>query len=226
MSSSFLFPPPHFRGLDRERPITIYRRHLPHWRQPGATYFITFRLNDALPQSKLRELRELRMTWEALHPEPRSEEDWQAYARQYTRLAEHWLDQGFGACLLKEKRYAELLLSALSHGHEEHYFLGAAVIMPNHCHAIIKPYDGVRLESIVGRWKQFTSRRMNQDLGQLGTMWGQECYDRIIRDADHLRRIIHYMAQNPVKAKIPSRQRKLWTCREWKGQGWTLEAAE
>ncbi len=28
-------PPPGFRGLDPDKRITIYTRHLPHWRQPG-----------------------------------------------------------------------------------------------------------------------------------------------------------------------------------------------
>ena len=46
-------PPPGFRGLNPEQPVQIYYRHLPHWRQAGATYFVTFRLADALPQEKL-----------------------------------------------------------------------------------------------------------------------------------------------------------------------------
>src|SRR5438552_189457 len=37
-----------FRGLDKHAPIKITRRHLPHWEQPGATYFVTFRLADSV----------------------------------------------------------------------------------------------------------------------------------------------------------------------------------
>ena len=48
--------PPGFRGLHPDVPVTVYYRHLPHWRQDGATYFVTFRLDDALPQCKLDEL--------------------------------------------------------------------------------------------------------------------------------------------------------------------------
>ena len=226
MCPSFLSPPPHFRGQDRERPVTIYRRHLPHWRQPEATYFITFRLNDSLPQSILRELRQLRRIWEEMHPEPRGEGDWREYARRYTRLAERWLDEGYGDCHLKLEKYAKLLLTAMSDFQSKRYFLGATVIMPNHCHAVIKPYDQIRLESIVGSWKQYTSRRMNQELGRTGALWGQECYDRIVRDVDHLRRIMRYMAQNPVKAKIPGKYWNRWTCPEWNEAGWTIEAAD
>ena len=42
----------------------MYQRHLPHWRQDGATYFVTFRLADSLPQSKLDELKALKAEWE------------------------------------------------------------------------------------------------------------------------------------------------------------------
>ena len=58
-----LHAPPEFRGFDETLPVRFYRRHLPHWRQEGATYFVTFRLADALPQNKLRELAALREQW-------------------------------------------------------------------------------------------------------------------------------------------------------------------
>jgi hypothetical protein len=47
-----LAPPPGFQGLHPDKLLCTYQRHLPHWRQEGATYFVTFRLGDSLPQSK------------------------------------------------------------------------------------------------------------------------------------------------------------------------------
>ncbi len=41
--------PAGFRGLDPDLEVRIYRRGLPRWRQEGATYFVTFRLVDSLP---------------------------------------------------------------------------------------------------------------------------------------------------------------------------------
>jgi putative transposase len=64
-------PPPGFQGLHPDQPITVYQRHLPHWRQDGATYFVTFRLADSLPQSKLDELAALKEAWERQHPRQR-----------------------------------------------------------------------------------------------------------------------------------------------------------
>jgi hypothetical protein len=63
-------PPPGFQGLHPDKPVRIYVRHLPHWRQDGATYFVTYRLHDSLPQAKLQELADYRREWERQHPHP------------------------------------------------------------------------------------------------------------------------------------------------------------
>jgi hypothetical protein len=69
-----LDPPPGFQGLHPDKPVTMYRRHLPHLRQAGATYFVTFRLGDSLPREMLDELSSLRADWERRHPPPRSDQ--------------------------------------------------------------------------------------------------------------------------------------------------------
>src|SRR5213080_653790 len=109
-----LAPPPGFQGLHPDKPITVYQRYLPHWRQDGATYFVTFRLADALPQSKLDELECLLVEREegaagstALQSrgaptalESRATQahtNLEAQARAAHERIEHWLDQGMGS---------------------------------------------------------------------------------------------------------------------------------
>src|SRR5687768_14911026 len=92
-----LLPPPGFQGLRDDVPVTIYQRHLPHWRQEGATYFVTFRLADSLPREKVEHLLRLRQEWERLHPLPRSDSAWDVLIREQTRHIEQWLDQGLGS---------------------------------------------------------------------------------------------------------------------------------
>ena len=48
--------PPGFRGLHPDLPIKSYHRRLPHWRQMGAIYFVTFRLAGTIPQQVLDDL--------------------------------------------------------------------------------------------------------------------------------------------------------------------------
>lgn len=67
--------PTDFRGFRVDLPMTCYEPLLPHWRQEGAIYAVTFRLGDSLPQSKLRELREFKAEWKRRFPPPRSTAD-------------------------------------------------------------------------------------------------------------------------------------------------------
>src|SRR5437660_12857189 len=53
-------PPPGFQVISPDKPVTVYERHLRHWRQDGAAEFVTFRLPDCLPQSNLDELAALK----------------------------------------------------------------------------------------------------------------------------------------------------------------------
>jgi putative transposase len=40
------------------KPKTYYRRNLPHYQPPGATYFVTFRLAGSLPHEVVARLKE------------------------------------------------------------------------------------------------------------------------------------------------------------------------
>src|ERR1043165_9368570 len=62
-----LAPPPTFQGLREDLPLEVYQQVLPHWRQDGATYFVTFRLADSLPHEKLEELRTFKAEWQKKH---------------------------------------------------------------------------------------------------------------------------------------------------------------
>ena len=46
--------------FDPEADFQVYRRNLPHRRQAGVTYFVTFHLADSLPAQKLATLEEQR----------------------------------------------------------------------------------------------------------------------------------------------------------------------
>jgi hypothetical protein len=46
---------PIFQPFNPDGELRIYVRSLPHWRQPGATYFVTFRQGDSIPERVLAE---------------------------------------------------------------------------------------------------------------------------------------------------------------------------
>jgi hypothetical protein len=64
--------------FDPEADFRVYRRTLPHWRQAGVTYFVTFHLADSLPTQKLATLKEEKKRWLALNPPPHKEKSFSA----------------------------------------------------------------------------------------------------------------------------------------------------
>ncbi|MDA1055562.1 MAG: transposase [Planctomycetota bacterium] len=222
-----LAAPPGFQGLHPDKPVTVYQRHLPHWRQDGATYFVTFRLFDSLPQAKLNELDGLKAEWERRHPPPRSNAVLEELARMTFERVEQWLDQGMGDCVLKEPEFARQLSDSMRHFDGERYELDSYVVMPNHVHVIFRPLEPTSwaLEDILGSWKSFTSRRINAALHRSDDLWQEESFDRIIRDEEHLWRCIQYIGRNPDKAGLPKGSCPLWIRPEWDQLGWKFETS-
>jgi len=218
-----LAPPPNFRGLDPDRPIRRYQRHLPHWRQDGATYFVTFNLADALPANKIHELESIRREWEHRFPPPRDEATWTEYARTVFQFAEKEMDAGSGDCWFSQDEYSDDLHQALLRFHDGRYELGCYAIMANHCHLTMRPFDGFDLEKELGAIKRTTSRAINQREKLSGELWQQECYDRIIRDEEHLYRVVQYVGRNPFQAGIPRERWRRWINPAWVEAGWNFE---
>lgn len=246
--------PPGFQGLHAEIPITHYKRNLPHWRQDGATYFVTFRLADSLPQSKLRELERLKKEFQAgrtgcqpVHQkagetswqparQPGAATAWKTFRRQQMEESkqlsqivmnkvEQWLDQGSGACWLKRKDAAQIIIDVWQHFHGERYELGCYVVMPNHVHLIVRPIipREYPLEAILHSRKRYTSYQINNAVGRRGALWQEESFDRIIRDEEHLWRCIQYIGRNPENAGLSTIVAPRWINPSWKALGWTFE---
>ncbi len=187
--------------------ITKTSRNLPHWTIPGATYFVTFRLADSVPQNQLRQWEQEREIWLQHHPKPWAWETAQEYRVRFEQVIDEWLDAGHGSCLLKNPAHAEVVSTALRHfdlgeNDDTRYVLDAWVIMPNHVHVLIKPLNGHQLSDILHSWKSFTANKLNKEIGKTGAFWMAESYDHIVRDVAELAHFRDYICQNPVKAKL------------------------
>jgi hypothetical protein len=215
-----LLAPPSFRGLDPDSPVRIYHRHLPHWRQKGATYFVTFRFADSLPQAKLDELKRWRDVWERTNPPPRTERQWHEFAREITQRTERWMDEGYGECYFRDAANAKLMSDACLHFQDQRHFTSCYCVMPNHCHAVLKPLGEYELEDILDGWKGYVGFQINKRLGRHGAVWEGESHDRIVRDEEHLFRVIQYIGNNPRKAGLPPEQWHRWIHPDWQAGGW------
>ncbi|HVR34661.1 MAG TPA: transposase, partial [Methylomirabilota bacterium] len=148
--------------------------------------FITYRLWDSIP-SKLRH------EWtEAMNLEDN---------REKFRRMESMLDRGCGSCSLRDPRVARMVQDNLWHHDGKSYRLLAWVIMPNHVHLLAEFWKP--LGEVLRKWKSYTGKRANLLLGRGGVpFWQVDYFDRFIRDEEHYRRVVRYIENNPVKARL------------------------
>ncbi|HBJ86523.1 MAG TPA: hypothetical protein DDZ88_22245 [Verrucomicrobiales bacterium] len=69
--------------------------------------------------------------------------------------------------------------------------------MPNHVHVIVQPFEGIPLKEWLYSVKRFTSTRLPGAVKRAGHIWQPGSVDRVIRDAEELRRTRDYIARNP-----------------------------
>ena len=119
---------------------------LPHWDQPGATYFVTFRLADSLPSAVRARLAEIRDLSES---------------EQFFWLDDQ-LDNGAGRCFFSDPRNAAMMDDVLRYFDGTRYNLGAYVVMPNHVHALVQPLDSNTMTHLLHGWKSYSARRLQQ----------------------------------------------------------------
>src|SRR5437660_6518280 len=193
---------PVFHGLDEHGDIKITRRHLPHWEQEGATYFVTFRLADSIPTTLLIEWLDELQTWLKFHPWPWDRKTAEEYERRFVDGPEKWLDRGLGECHLRNQRLAAIVGDALRHFDIERYWLDAFVVMPNHVHVLVQPKSGHSLSEILHSWKSFSAHAINKALNRKGDFWMEESHDRVVRDTESLGAYRDYIAQNPLTAGL------------------------
>ena len=122
-----------FQPFDQHAPLAQSWRNLPHWDQPGATYFLTFRLADSLPATTRARLEEIRHLNDA---------------ESFAWIERH-LDAGAGSCVFAQPENAAMMASALRHFDGTRYDLGAFAVMPNHVHALVRPLGGETRTKIV-----------------------------------------------------------------------------
>jgi type I restriction enzyme R subunit len=190
--------------FDPYQETEIHERNLPHWHQNEAWVFVTWHLADSLPLEKLRAWMTEKEAWWRIHPKPWDEATAREFHTRFSARMEGWLDAGEGACVLRRPEIRGILADALGHFDGQRYELGDYVIMPNHAHVLFRAKAGHDLAEILHSWKSFTAKAVNRALGTSGTVWQEEYWDRLIRHERHLAACQRYIAENPLRARLPS----------------------
>ena len=226
-------PKTQFHAFDPDAETSIRERNLPHWFQPGAATFITFRTIDSLPNDVIIRFQRELAEWLITKGLPSSLSSWDTsvipsedlkqfssipqkerahFRRLRDRLFHRELDACHGECLLKRHDLAMIVHDAILYFDGSSYDLDSFVIMPNHVHVIVQFRPGSDL-SIVGQsWMRYTARQINKRLGRIGGFWQQESFDHLIRSDDHFRFFQGYIKSNPVQAMLPESSYIYWSC--------------
>lgn len=122
--------------------------------------------------------------------------------------------------MFRNGELAEKMPKSLLHYQGERCLTSCFTVMSNHVHVVMKPLGEFELEAILESVKRFVSRKVNAALGRSGRLWEEESYDRIIRDEEHLFRVIQYIGRNPQKAGLPVADWVWWVHSVWQETGW------
>ena len=166
------------------------RGYLPHFEGGEIAQTINLRLADSLPRRVLE-----RWNLELTHDRIKN-------AAVVRERIERYLDQGYGACALGNKRVAEMVQESLLHFDGERYWLSAWVVMPNHVHLLLTPNLLWPLSRIMKLFKSYTSHEANRILDRRGQFWMEGYFDRYVRNHEHFTKAIRYIENNPVKAGL------------------------
>lgn len=154
-----------FQFFDRDGDLYIHYRRLPHWDQPGALAFVTWRTIDSIPQPLIRQWRVERAGWLRKHGINPVSPDWREHVRAlsrsiradyHERFTSRWmecLDEGHGACVLARPELSGVVAENLHHGDGERYVLSDFVVMPNHVHALVQFHSPQQVKSQPRAWK-------------------------------------------------------------------------
>jgi REP element-mobilizing transposase RayT len=186
----------------------FYRRKLPHW-HPDLTeetsLFITWRLAGSVPRNRLPRV-----------PQAGPVSPGRAFLA-WDREADL---AAFGPVWLQDPRIANVVAHALIYGDTQRHFyqLQAWVIMPNHVHVVLRPMKPM---PEITRWlKGSTARQANLILARTGeAFWQDESFDHRVRAEEGLKRIVHYVENNPVSAGLAGNARDwVWSSARLTGE--------
>jgi type I restriction enzyme R subunit len=213
-----------FEFFDPEMDLRITVGNLPHWFQPGVTYFITFRTDDSLPADVFELWCRRREDWLQRHGIDTRTSAWSAKIRtlpiaqqnefhnRFSRELMDDLDKGQGVCVLKRPNMAKIVAESLRYDDGKRYLLGDFVVMPNHVHVLSCLLGETNLENQCYSWKKYTATQINRSLGRRGRFWQEESFDHLVRTPEQFEYLRKYIAENPIKAGLQEGEYLYWRC--------------
>jgi Transposase and inactivated derivatives len=179
--------------------LIIHKRKLPHFYQPGRTYFITFIQKDSHPHTQIK------VTDNRDEFQLKYDKDISTHQKKNTFVEyDEYIDlQISGNSKLIRKDLAAVVANTIHYLDNKDYELICYCIMPNHVHLVFSLIEKSRgISKIMQSIKRYSASEINKILKQKGSFWQDESYDRIVRNEVELFNIVQYVINNPVKALL------------------------
>lgn len=209
-----------FGLFDPTQEVEKHYRNLPHWFQPGATVFETFRTKDSLPRGVVHGFHEELSGWltarghaadSVWEPTSLNPAEVREFRRLKSQLLQHSLDSCHGACRLRDPRAARIVGDAIMHFNAARYDIDSFVIMPNHVHVLVQFRAPWTLKKVLAGWQRYTATEINRLFGMTGDFWRGEGFDHLVRSPEQFAYLQRYIAGNPVKAKLRQGEFLYWS---------------
>ena len=212
-----------FEVFDASMDLRITEGKLPHWFQPGVTYFITWRTDDSIPRDVLDLWVRRRDDWLRRHGIDPLAPRWSARLDELPNCQQHefhatfsrefleYLDRGYGACVLRRTELAAIVADSLRHFDGQRYVLADFVVMPNHVHLQACLLGATDVQEQCYSWKKFTATKINRVLGQRGRFWHEESFDHLVRTPEYFGHFRRYIADNGNQAGLSPQDYLHWS---------------
>ncbi len=209
--------------FDRNEPIAILDRRLPHWSQPGVVCFITFRTDDSMPHTVVQNWHVERRNWLRQHGINPDDQRWRVLLRKleqpiqeefYATFSSKWheeLDRCHGACVLRDPENSKTVADSLLKFDGDRYLMTDFVVMPNHIHFQVAFKDDDSMLTQCESWKRFTGRTINKRIRASGRFWQQDGFDHLVRSVAQFEHFRRYIANNPHKASLKNGEYVLYS---------------
>ena len=193
------------KGFDGMMIVGRQGQFFPHWELKNAIYHVSFHLEDSLPKSLAKKIKNERIQMEesVLNAKGNiSPFDIYLIKKYYSKKMEGYFDNGYGSCIFRDNENAQIMQNVIMNGNGVEYDLYAWCIMPNHVHLMFSLLGEYVLSKVVATWKSCSAHYLNKRMNTKGRLWNVDYFNRIIRDGDDYSRTKEYIWRNPEKAGL------------------------
>jgi len=105
--------------------------------------------------------------------------------------------------LATEKVVTVLCEEWLSATDRHGWAIGSYCVMPDHVHFFCTDGEqGVTLSGFLAKWKEWTTKRLNREVGIDGKIWQKGFFDHLLRSSESYSEKWNYVRNNPVRAGL------------------------